>query len=429
MPSTPFLTDLDSRAEVRGSVDPLGAMAIWTRLGRRVVGNLTTVSSSVRDFKTLVLGFGLVEDVRRRNGPDIETDELAVFLRWEQLAAYTRGRFNGDFAFRGVRRVQRQLSEGSVVPISAQSDCQILGNQKTYGLWGLFTVPARASALLEEEASALTVLAEDYLGRTWRRELAPTWTRLIDQVRSDTRRFNLDKPGVDLNRLRAVWRKQLAGEVAFWTTHIVEGGPLDKTAGRQALLARLLREHATKSPELILTQDTVRGLAAKARRHDGSLSEYLLDIAACDSVLAPAAVLYGFLQSFDGRAMTAAVAAVRKAWPARLKLVDRDRFVALAPELAKANESQGATREWVQLADDLAAGCYEDVLPRLLTINGLVMQSRRGAPWVADENGTLRVKYRDGAGDLPPREALGDLWRFPYFLESLHRVVRELEAA
>lgn len=46
----PFLTDLDSRAAVKGSRDPLGIQAIWTRFGRHVVGNLTTVSNSVRDF-------------------------------------------------------------------------------------------------------------------------------------------------------------------------------------------------------------------------------------------------------------------------------------------------------------------------------------------------------------------------------------------
>ena len=104
MLAQPFLTDLDTRAEVRGSVDPLGAMAIWTRLGRRVVGNLSTVTSSVRDFKTLVLGFAFLADLRRRAGPEEDVDELATFLRWEQLAAYTRAS-SGDWAFRGVRAV------------------------------------------------------------------------------------------------------------------------------------------------------------------------------------------------------------------------------------------------------------------------------------------------------------------------------------
>jgi hypothetical protein len=57
MLTSPFLTDLDSRAAVKGSRDPLGIQQIWTRLGRYVVGNLTTVSDSVRDFTTLLLGY------------------------------------------------------------------------------------------------------------------------------------------------------------------------------------------------------------------------------------------------------------------------------------------------------------------------------------------------------------------------------------
>ena len=53
----PFLTELDSRAAVKGSRDSLGLQAIWTRLGRHVVGNFTTVSDSVRDFTVVLLGF------------------------------------------------------------------------------------------------------------------------------------------------------------------------------------------------------------------------------------------------------------------------------------------------------------------------------------------------------------------------------------
>lgn len=398
-------------------------------MGRRVVGNLTTVSSSVRDFKTLVLGFGLLEDVRRRNGPEVDTDDLAAFLRWEQLAAYTRGHLNNDFDFRGIRRVKRTLSDGPTVPISARSDCQILGNQKTYGLWGLFTVPARASDLLDKEKNVLTVGAEDFVSRTWRRELAPVWSGLVELVRRDTRRFNLDRPPVDLKRLRAVWRKMLPGEAAFWMTHIVEGGPRDQTAGRQAVLARVLRSRQPALPELVLSPAVVRGLAAKARREDAVLAEYLLDIAACESVLAPATALYGYLQSCDGRPMSDVFAGVRKTWPARLKAVELERFVQLAPELTKASEIQSVAGEWCNVADDLAHGRYDSALPRLLAINTSVMGGRKGAPWVVDDNGTVRVKYRDGAADLPRRETLEDLWRFPYFLPSLHRVVRELEEA
>jgi len=61
MLSVPVLSELDSRAAVKGSRDPLGIQRIWTRLGRHVVGNLTTVSDSVRDFTTLLLGYYLAE--------------------------------------------------------------------------------------------------------------------------------------------------------------------------------------------------------------------------------------------------------------------------------------------------------------------------------------------------------------------------------
>lgn len=95
----PFLTDFDPQAAVKGSHDPLGIQTIWARLGRHVVGNLTTVSTSVRDFTTLILGYYFAERFASESGGD---GDLPVFLRWEQLAAYMRGEINGDWAFRGV---------------------------------------------------------------------------------------------------------------------------------------------------------------------------------------------------------------------------------------------------------------------------------------------------------------------------------------
>src|SRR4051794_147638 len=99
----PFLTDLDSRAQVKGSRDPLGAQPIWTRFGRHVVGNLTTVSNSARDFTTLLLGYYFAEQLAKQAEPG---SELSTFLKWEQLAAYARAYHNKDVAFRGTERVQ-----------------------------------------------------------------------------------------------------------------------------------------------------------------------------------------------------------------------------------------------------------------------------------------------------------------------------------
>jgi hypothetical protein len=49
------------------------------------------------------------------------------------------------------------------------------------------------------------------------------------------------------------------------------------------------------------------------------------------------------------------------------------------------------------------------------------------APWAEERGGKLVVRFRDESGSLPPREGLRDLWRFPYFLDSLRRVTLALK--
>ena len=57
----PFVIDIDSRAALKGSRDPLGAQAIWTLFGRHAVGGLTNDTTSVRDFAGLLLGYWFIE--------------------------------------------------------------------------------------------------------------------------------------------------------------------------------------------------------------------------------------------------------------------------------------------------------------------------------------------------------------------------------
>jgi hypothetical protein len=65
-----FLTLEDPRAKIQGSRDPLGVQPIWTRFGRGVVTNLTTVRRSVRGFAVLLLGRYLGERLVQEGGGD-----------------------------------------------------------------------------------------------------------------------------------------------------------------------------------------------------------------------------------------------------------------------------------------------------------------------------------------------------------------------
>jgi hypothetical protein len=117
-----------------------------------------------------------------------------VFLRWEQLAAYARGEVNGDWAFRGVERVKRNLQDGGRVRLGIDATAQILSNQKTYGLWGLYTVPARSSGLVAGDPTRLTAAGRDLVDRVYLPIFAQGGLRHADAVVA-----RLSKPRSDLD--------------------------------------------------------------------------------------------------------------------------------------------------------------------------------------------------------------------------------------
>jgi hypothetical protein len=58
------------------------------------------------------------------------------------------------------------------------------------------------------------------------------------------------------------------------------------------------------------------------------------------------------------------------------------------------------------------------------------MTARGGAAaWAELADGRVRVRFHDDAGHLPAREELMDLWRFPYFIDSLRTVASTLGGA
>ena len=152
-----FLTLEDPNAKIKGSRDPLGALYIWSALGRQVVSNLTMQTNSVRGFTTLILGRYFVEQAIENSRLSREF-ALDGFLRFEQMSAYVRHVGHGvDRGILGIERVQSKIVEhDGLVPIGSDYEGLILGDQKVNGLWGLFSVSARASRLIPEGPIGLT---------------------------------------------------------------------------------------------------------------------------------------------------------------------------------------------------------------------------------------------------------------------------------
>lgn len=427
----PFLTDIDSRAVVKGSRDPLGQVPIWTRLGRHVVGNLTTVSTSVRDFTVLLLGLWFIERVLDADGTQ---NEVQVFTRWEQLAGYARVRHPG-ISFRGIEKVRANLNDSAKVILSAERRFQILGNQKIYGVWGLYTVPAAASMLTSGAPPQLRPHAREFVEANYVSALSRAGFRNGDAFVKllAAPQATLHTDGKDEKVLGALAQllrpaKFTATERTFYDEHLIRGGPEDETQGRQTQLADLLEKDAhdagfTWSPTVV----AALSLRAKDRATPGSLGWRLDRIRDCEVVMAPAYRLFLFLLSRENQTVEAVAKEVRAAWGDRLAKIDSDRFAALESELRLSVGDDVGTARWIEVARALEAGRYNDAIHHLIAHNAEMMKQRgSGSPWVEVVKGKLRVRFRDDLASLPQRSDVPGLWRFPYFLDSLRAVTAQL---
>jgi hypothetical protein len=422
----PFLTELDSRAEIRGSRDPLGTVPIWSHFGRKVVGNLTTVSSTVRGFTTLLVGLYLAEQI---HDADPDSSLLETFLKFEALGGYARVRRDpADRSVRGILRVRSRLNGTKRIRISASTTDQILSNQKVYGLWGLYSQPARASELLEAQEQRLSPAARRFVEKQHGDLLSrrnPSGRLLLDLLRREA--FDLDPEGRHTELLdtlgRAHDRRLRTSERPFYEAHLCRGGDIDTTSGRQPELFELLREISGREfgwPEF----NVVRSGAEK--RGSAALRQHLADIESMERLLVPSGMLFSFLLTQEGRTVEEIAAGVRKSWTRGLAIhpaaIER-----LTPDIAAAVRSDENASRWVAMSYALSTKDYAEAIRTLLQLNASVMQSRNGsAAWIALESDRLRIRMSDDADSLPsPDEVLGR-WKSTYFINSLWSITREV---
>ncbi|MFF5180691.1 hypothetical protein ACFY2Q_21905 [Micromonospora sp. NPDC000316] len=408
-----FLTDVDPRARVKGSRDGLGAQAVWSAAGRPLIGNLTTVTDSLPGFTTLLVGLRLAELA----AADELDNPTNAFLIWEQMAAYVRHVVHDHRGFFGLQRIAARAakagSNGGRVYLSAQPEHQILSNQRTDGLLGNYTAPARVSGLVAPGSPVrLTHEASAFVDAVYLPRLESGWGRdarnLVRELRRDRMAFDLGASAKSEAVARIFTPEMSQREIDFYRYHLVEGGPSDPTKGRQAKLATLLEDRPANSiwpsrPYLISIAEDA------GSRGWSDIADLVRRIIACESVLAPASLLFSYLLGRNGAHLDHAVADLRSSWGDRLDSID--------PLAASTLPGQ----EWPRIAEALAHGDYPALIRTLAERNATAMQERGAAlPWleVTDQD-HLRVRFRDEPADLPTGDELRELWRYPYFIPSL----------
>lgn len=438
MLATPFLTELDSRAAIKGSRDPLGVQQIWTRLGRQVVGNLTTVSNSVRDFTVLLLGYYFVERVADEVGPDAD---LATFLKWEQLAAYARAAVNTEKGFRGTERVHQRVGDGGRVRLGTDREAQILSNQKIYGLWGLFSVPAKASGLLGGDPVRLTAAGRELVEGVYLPMLKEAGLgdgrAIVERLRAPSYSLDLGAGAKDRPVLEAIAKllKRLpAGARQVYREHLLFGGPSNDengTHGRQRIFAELL-VGSLDDTDWELSPLSLSAMAESARRYGGKgeeVAHHLERICTAERLLAPSVACFEYALGCDGQSPKDIANSVTRTWGTALRAtVDLPATEAMLPVLDSPKEDPDSGRRWLNLAQALHDARYEDALELLLKQNTAVMKARAAAaPWATVREGKLQVQFRDeNRLRLPEPSDLPKYWLHAYFIESLRSVARTL---
>lgn len=405
-----FLSLLDDRARPKGSRDPLGFEMVWTWFGRRVVGNLTTVTSSWRIFAVGLLGFHWCNKLCRDN-PLIKDRQQVMqehFIRYEQLAAYLRSSA-GDDEIMGITRVRRRLNEEHrTVNIGIEQQNLILSDQVSYGIWGLYSTALRETGLVQGNFRELTDrglelvhLIEENLNHNGKGLGIDWYWGFLRGDRKSVSVADLEHEG-----------KQFVGAIS---------APQVKDALIVALLTGsgqhrcqlALYEACKDVPSSILEKDDVSLLIAAISNKTKSpeLGQALDDVSRIERLLVAGNVLFNYMRRKNGEPLIGLVETIDQVC----------NFKYLQTKLDLTNVPYGT--DLGRLWSFLQGGKTLEALRCLLDMNKKIMAARGGAAWVEEAgDGKLRVRVKAETALLPKQEELKSLWHYDYFLRSYARI-------
>ena len=414
-----FLSLLDDRAKPKGSRDPLGFEMVWTHFGRKVVGNLTTITSSLGNFATALLGFTWAHEhstsvpvsKRHRHVQDL-------FLRYEQLAAYLRC-LGGDDGIMGITRVRRRLEanndEAEEITFGLGTEQQILSDQASYGLWGLYSTALRDTRLIEGDDREPTVTGRVIAGEI--RKHFDQWKWMDDVLLYGNK----------------IVVKELEKHASAFVTAIRH-----KSVQTQ-LKHALLTGNVTHALQKVLWEVTQKIDLSTIRHRDfygyikevndqlhpensshSKLRTSLNGIMGIERLLVAANNLFHYCRRKDGERLEIVIAKIR----------ERDYSYAHLPSpevilLLDRQHSRGAAL--LDILRALRANDHHRTLRLILQLNRHVMNQRGGAPWVEIEGSdSLRVRVKSERAELHSQAYINTHWDYDYFLGSFLQIAKEV---
>lgn len=395
------LSLFDERSRPKGSRDPLGIEAIWSFLGRKVVGNLTTVTSNLDNFIVALLC------CRHANAQSTELTAIQeAYMRAEQLAAYLR-LAQGNDAFLGITRARANHRQ-DLYPLGISAEAQILSNQLSYGLWGLYSTAMQVAGLItgaERKPSGRgnTLIEQLLFGLG-----DECWLDFVQVA---------GKPVAtpeDIQRLAVPFAKMLsAPDIRVAMVDALLGW--QATASLQSEMFRRAREYlASKATG----STSARHFCAWLLDHPDTSAELrrsIEQIQAVEPLLVLASTVMGWLQGQRNRPRSELVDDLQPRL-APLGLKDYWKAVGNLPH-------KGFLSELLSAA---GARDARELIDVLLRQNRSVMRQRGGAPWLELEGDRLKVRVTNDRATLPERlDVHCQSWENSYFIGSFLSIAKE----
>lgn len=422
-----FLSEWDDREKPKGSRDPLGFEMVWSHYGRKVIGNLRTVTGSLENFSVALLGFYWANELNATSvGTTKERSQKIkkTFLRYEQLAGYLRyihkTRTNSEDkgeSILGSRRIKERIDNREPITLGSEAKHQILSSQATLGLWGLYYSAMRDTGLVKDDDRGLTDKGKEIAqpiekklgsdadklkelikplkpkGRIVKREdLEKQCKKFFDAIRCDEACGKLLE-NLMMGRNK---NKQLAEvQIALWN------------ATQLCLKEGLIKEEGKG-----LQESFIRKIKKKTQNED--LKKRFIDIESVERLLVAINNLFRYCQRKNGAELSEVVKEISN------KKYDY-------AKLPEPNQLKGAPcdEKLEAIRNSLVNNNVEQAITRILELNEDVMKDRGGAPWVEiEKNKTLLVRVPGETAELLDKKELQSRWDYSYFLYSYLAIAR-----
>jgi len=397
----------DDRARPKGSRDAIGAEAVWSHLGRKIVGNLTTVTSNLDNFMVALLCCHYAHQTGRDAPSSVAIQER--YLRAEQVAAYLKLADQSPTGFLGITRARKNFAESRIL-LGAAAEAQLLANQAAYGLWGLYSSALEAAGLISganrrPSASGAALIAE-ILGRFG----SARWEKFCTLAGAGS----LDKTACSA---LAPHFTKLLSEPALRATVVHALLASQRDCALQAELFPLAQAYLAEHQQVDVGAFCA-WILAKAGPGD-ALKTALRRIVELDPLLALADTIMLWLQTKHGETLTALVQVLQPhltaltfghAWQEEAELPHRDFLKTLRAAAMNADA--------------------EATIRAILEQNRALMRARGGAAWIdIDGAGRLVVLVRnDHPQDLGRLQTLDAHWLYNYFLASFLMITQQGQA-